>query len=88
VVVVIAVVRCGFLYEFWFILFLCFFQNYFQEDEGEKSDQDLVVDVANEMVSWVSAQIQCNHSQISQKKKKKQNHTFAITFIIKCKNST
>lgn len=42
------------------ILFYCvclFFQNYLQDDEGEKSDQDLVVDVANEMVSWVSALI-------------------------------
>lgn len=39
------------MYEFCFIVFVCFFQNYLQDDEGEKSDQDLVVDVANEMVS-------------------------------------
>lgn len=51
VITVVVVVYCGLLYEFYFILFLYFFQNYFQDDEGEKSDQDLVVDVANEMVS-------------------------------------
>lgn len=28
-----------------------YFSKFFQDDEGEKSDQDLVVDVANEMVS-------------------------------------
>lgn len=31
----------------------CFFNILLQESDGEKSDQDLVVDVANEMVSWV-----------------------------------
>lgn len=30
-----------------------FFLSFLQESDGEKSDQDLVVDVANEMVSCV-----------------------------------
>lgn len=34
---------------------LCsFIAFYSQESDGEKSDQDLVVDVANEMVSFVT----------------------------------
>lgn len=43
---------------FFFSFFLSSVRIHLQESDGEKSDQDLVVDIANETVSFVEKKIE------------------------------
>lgn len=70
-------------------MFCSFYHFYLQESDGEKSDQDLVVDVANEMVSFISKNLHTQKKksikkicQTKMKQKRNNKHVKLSVFII------